>query len=191
MDQKENKPADPEPHLHEEPLPVEDAGRRRFIGWLLGVSGAVIAGLLSVPLIRMALYPVFAKSSQLTWSDLGAADQYASLTAPVRQTIKIQKTDGWQQAVTEKVVYVTKGPEGKLLVLTAVCPHLGCEVAWNAEAHEFKCPCHGGVFAPSGKHLGGPPPRGMDALPIEVQDGRLRVHYEYFRNLVPTKEVIG
>ncbi|HEX5481981.1 MAG TPA: ubiquinol-cytochrome c reductase iron-sulfur subunit [Terriglobia bacterium] len=191
MDQDEKKPADLELPPAAEPLPPEDAGRRKFIGWVLGISGAVIAGLLSVPLIRLALYPVFAKSSRVVWSDLGDLTGYASLTSPIRRVIKIQKTDGWQQTLSEKVVYVTKGPDGKVRVLTAVCPHLGCDVAWNAEMNEFKCPCHGGTFAASGKYISGPPPRGMDTLPIEVEGGRLRVRYEYFRNLVPLKEVTG
>jgi Rieske Fe-S protein len=165
--------------------------RRTFVGWVLGVSGAVVAGLLSVPLLRVALYPLFAKSGQAQWSDLGPTGQYASLVAPVRQMVKIQKVDGWQQTVSETVVYVTKDPRGQLQVLSAVCPHLGCQVAWNAGLHEFKCPCHGGTFAPDGRYITGPPPRSMDALPMAVQNGHLMVRYEYFRNLVPNKEAIG
>ncbi|MGH9452231.1 MAG: ubiquinol-cytochrome c reductase iron-sulfur subunit [Terriglobia bacterium] len=173
-------------------LPVESPDRRKFIGWVLGVSGAVVACLLCIPLVRESLYPVLAKGSGAgVWSDLGPADQYTSLSAPVRKLIKILTVDGWRREESEKVVYVTKGPDGKVEVLTAVCPHLGCEVAWQPGADHFHCPCHGGTFAPDGAYISGPPPRGMDTLPTTVKDGRLMVRYEYFQNLDPKKQLIG
>ncbi len=165
--------------------------RRSFLGWLLGVCTVSIGALLSVPLVRFALYPLRARTTQTAWSDLGQSDELASLTAPVRSVIKVQQVDGWREAVTQKSVYVTKGPNGRLEVLSSICPHLGCEIAWNQKKEEFFCPCHGGVFAPDGSRISGPPPRGMDSLPIAVKDGRLMVRYEYFRQLMPTKEVIG
>ena len=76
-------------------------------------------------------------------------------------------------------------------MLSAVCPHLGCSVQWRASKSEFECPCHGASFRPDGARTGGPSPRGMDALETKVQDGRLMVRYQYFRQLVSTKEVIG
>lgn len=168
-----------------------DPSRRRFIAWALGIPGAIIACLMCVPLVRESLYPAFAKgASGAAWSDLGPVDQYSALTVPLRREVKIQTVDGWRQDVAVKVVYVTKGADGKIEVLTAVCPHLGCEVQWQASADRFHCPCHGGTFAPDGSHISGPPPRGMDTLPIVVQNGRLMVHYEYFRNLDRVKQVI-
>lgn len=183
-----------EPASQPEPPPatVAQPDRRRFIGWLLSISGAVVAVLLCIPLVRESLYPVFAKGTGgVDWSDLGPADQYASLAAPSRQVVKIKVLDGWRQTVSEKVVYVTKSATGQVEVLTAVCPHLGCEVAWVPAQDHFHCPCHGGTFAPDGKYISGPPPRGMDTLPTKVQNGRLMVQYEYFQNLVPAKQVIG
>ncbi len=179
------------PPVPSAPPAPRDASRRRFIGWLLGIVGAVVAVLLCIPLVRLVLYPLFAKTGEAGWSDLGPAEQYHSLAVPLRRVVKIQDIDGWRQTISQHVVYVTEGPQGNLRVLTAVCPHLGCEVAWNPQLNEFKCPCHGGTFKASGKYISGPPPRGMDTLPIMVRNGRLMVRYEYFRNLVPEKEVIG
>ncbi|MGH9447759.1 MAG: ubiquinol-cytochrome c reductase iron-sulfur subunit, partial [Terriglobia bacterium] len=153
---------------------AELPSRRKFIAWALGVPGVVITCLMCIPLVREALYPVFTKGSGTgTWSGLGPADQFASLTTPVRKVINLQTVDGWRQVEFEKVVYVTKGADGKLEVLSAVCPHLGCEVAWQASADRFHCPCHGSVFAPDGASIAGPSPRGMDTLPITIKDGRL------------------
>ncbi|MGH9771379.1 MAG: ubiquinol-cytochrome c reductase iron-sulfur subunit [Candidatus Acidiferrales bacterium] len=187
-------PAEPEtPENTREAKPqVNLPSRRTFIAWALGVPGAIIACLMCVPLVRESLYPVFAKGSGSSrWSDLGPADQYASLTTPVRKLIKLQTVDGWRQVESENVVYVTKGLNGKLEVLTAVCPHLGCEVAWQASADHFHCPCHGSVFAPDGTRISGPSPRGMDTLPVAVKAERLMVRYEYFENLISTKMVVS
>lgn len=187
---QKNGSAELAPSSSESPL-LQDSERRRFIGWLLGVGAVVVGALLCIPLVRLVLYPLFGKSREGVWSDLGPSHQYDSLAAPLRRVVKIQDLDGWRQTVSQKVVYITKGPQGKLRVLTAVCPHLGCEVAWNPQLDEFKCPCHGGTFKASGEYVSGPPPRGMDTLPVTVRNGRLMVRYEYFRNLVPNKEVIG
>jgi Rieske Fe-S protein len=186
------KPVNGTPQAPQEPAKNVLPDRRRFIGWLLGGVGAVVAVFLSIPLIRVSLFPLFAKGATgAEWSDLGPADQYNSLSAPVQRAVKIQNLDGWQQTISEKVVYVTKGPDGQVQVLTAVCPHLGCEVAWDANKDDFHCPCHGSIFAPDGKLVSGPSPRGMDSLPTQVKDGRLMVRYEYFQNLLPAKQVIG
>jgi hypothetical protein len=75
-------------------------------------------------------------------------------------------------------------------VLSSICPHLGCTVQWRAEKDRFICPCHGGTYAPDGARLAGPPNRGMDELPTRIQNGRLAVRFEYFKQLAATKEVL-
>ena len=173
--------------------PVPDGGmsRRRAFGWIFGVGSAVVGVLLAIPLVRMAVYPVFSKSGENEWTDAGSASSYGSLQTPVRRVIQIRTADGWQHSISEKVVYITKSPDGKLVVFSAVCPHLGCEISWSPQKDEFLCPCHGSIFAPGGARIAGPSPRGMDSLPARVANGRLMIRYEYFRNLAPDKEVIG
>jgi len=171
--------------------PGSGMSRRRAIGWILGAGSAVVGVLLAIPLVRMAFYPLFANSGANAWTDAGSLNSYDSLQTPVRRLIQIETTDGWQQSLSKKVVYVTKSPDGKIRVLSAVCPHLGCEISWNAEKDQFLCPCHGSVFSPDGARIAGPTPRAMDSLPARIANGRLMVRYEYFRNLAPTKEVIS
>ncbi len=165
--------------------------RRSFLGWLLGVCTTTVGALLAVPLVRFALHPLLAKTTETSWSDLGAAGGFASLASPVRRLITIEQRDGWRKAVSQKAVYVAKQADGRLIVLSAICPHLGCSVAWNDAKGQFICPCHAGVFGPDGKRISGPPPRGMDTLETTVKDGRLVVRYQYFRQLVPVKEVMA
>ena len=168
-----------------------DPERRSFLGWLLGVCAVVVGGLLSVPLARFALYPLRAKTTETEWADAGAVSDFTSLATPVQRTVAIEQVDGWRKIVSQKSIYITRDRNGQLRALSAICPHLGCSVQWAASKNEFACPCHDGSFAPDGALLGGPPPRAMDSLDTMVRDGRLMVRYQYFRQLVPAKEVIG
>jgi len=170
-------------------------GRRSFFLWLIAVGTAAMGALLAVPLVRYVLYPVFAKTTSVSWSNLGHGSQYASVTTPVRQIVKIEQVDGWREAVSRKPIYVTKGKRKGSLdgveVLSAVCPHLGCEVPWNAEEGKFMCPCHGSQFAPDGSLLQGPALRGLDTLPVKSDKGDLMARYEYFQALLPYKKEVG
>src|ERR1700736_3015794 len=167
------------------------ANRRSFLGALLAVGGLFVGALLSVPLVRFALFPLLRRTTELKESSVGALTDFSSLTEPVMRTIQIEQVDGWRKAVSEKAVYVAKGSQGQLLVLTSICPHLGCTVPWNKEKNQFVCPCHGATFAADGTRVSGPSLRGMDTLETSVQDGLLLVRFQYFRQLVSDKEVIG
>jgi menaquinol-cytochrome c reductase iron-sulfur subunit len=177
------QPADPKSFAFE--------SRRSFLAALLGVGSVFITALLSVPLIRFALFPLIRRTTELKASPVGELSEFTSATEPVLRTIQIEQVDGWRKAVSEKAVYVTKDSHGQVRVLTSICPHLGCTVPWNKEKKQFICPCHGGAFAPDGGRLAGPSLRGMDALQTSVENGQLLVQFQYFRQLVSDKEVIG
>lgn len=165
--------------------------RRSFFGALVGVGASSVAALLSVPLVRFALHPLRRTTTEVSWSDLGDTQQFASITMPIKILIEIEQRDGWRKVLSTKPVYVLKSGDGQLRVLSSVCPHLGCAVAWNDHKTEFVCPCHNGAFSATGELTAGPPPRALDELDSIVEEGRLKVRYQYFRQLVPTKEVIG
>jgi menaquinol-cytochrome c reductase iron-sulfur subunit len=170
-------------------LPLE--GRRSFLGVLLALGSFCVGTLLSVPLIRFALFPLLRRTTEVKNSPVGELSEFSALTGPVMRTIQIEQVDGWRKAVSEKAVYVTKDSQGQLQVLTSICPHLGCTVPWNKEKNQFVCPCHGATFAADGTRVSGPSLRGMDTLETSVQDGHLQVRFQYFRQLVSDKEVIG
>lgn len=165
--------------------------RRSFLGVLLGLGSVFVGGLLSVPLIRFALFPLIRRTTESKCAPVGAVNEFSSLREPVMRTIKIEQVDGWRKTISEKAVYITKDAQGRLRVLTSVCPHLGCTVPWNKEKNKFVCPCHGATFTADGGRLSGPSRRGMDALETSVEDGQLMVRFQYFRQLVSNKEVIG
>ena len=171
--------------VHKVAAPV---GRRSFMMAMFAVSGAVVGGLLAVPLFRFALFPLRKTEAAGEWSDVGPAADFASLTAPVAKTITIERRDAWQTTSSQTAVYVLPPRDGVLKILSPVCPHLGCSVQWQNFQNKFACPCHSGSFGLEGERLGGPPPRSMDALESKVENGTLKVRYQYFRQLVPNQE---
>lgn len=169
--------------------PPNTMGRRSFFAGLLGIGTAGVGLLLSIPVLRYVLFPLTTKMRQRSWSALGALGQYKGVAAePVRKTVTFSQLDGWRQLVSAQSVYVTQSAEGKVEVLSAICPHLGCEVQWQARHGRFMCPCHGSEFKADGERIAGPAPRNMDKLPLRVENGQLEVEFEYFRPNVPNQE---
>jgi glycine/D-amino acid oxidase-like deaminating enzyme/nitrite reductase/ring-hydroxylating ferredoxin subunit len=54
--------------------------------------------------------------------------------------------------------------EGRTHVLSAICPHLGCVVAWNKAERTWDCPCHGSRFQATGEVMAGPAEKGLEKL---------------------------
>lgn len=170
---------------------VRHEDRRSFLGSLLALATAGVGAILSVPLVRFSLHPLLGRTSEAPWSDVGPVADFASSAAPVKVLVTVEQRDGWRKILSSKPVYVVKAADGRLRVLSPVCPHLGCTVTWSESRGQFLSPCHNGVFAADGTFLSGPPPRGMDELDSTIEDAQLKVRYQYFRQLVPTREVIA
>jgi nitrite reductase/ring-hydroxylating ferredoxin subunit len=71
-----------------------------------------------------------------------------------------------------------QGTADDFIALSSTCPHLGCQVRWEAQNDRFFCPCHNGVFDPTGKATGGPPGDAGQSLPryqLRVEDGLLHI----------------
>jgi nitrite reductase/ring-hydroxylating ferredoxin subunit len=70
------------------------------------------------------------------------------------------------------------GDADDFIALSSTCPHLGCQVRWEPQNNRFHCPCHNGVFDPSGVATSGPPAEAGQSLsryPLQVTDGLLRI----------------
>ena len=108
------------------------------------------------------------------WLDVA---QVAELSGshPVTKKIVTENVAGWAVTTEEHNVFVLPAKGNQ--VLSAICPHEGCEVAWDQSRNRFSCPCHESYFAADGARISGPSPRGLDPLPMRVQDGTIQVQY--------------
>lgn len=69
---------------------------------------------------------------------------------------KILRLDG-------KKVAVYRDAAGQVTMLSPVCTHMGCIVAWNAAEKTWDCPCHGSRFHRTGEVSAGPAEEGLEA----------------------------
>lgn len=166
------------------------SSRRSFFGILVAAVSAVVGAIMSIPVARFLLFPVFRSGEGAGWFSLGDPGRFSG-TGPFRSEVEVRKVDGWRVSTVRRTVWVVRDPQNQWRVVSDVCPHLGCSVPWRDDEQAFHCPCHHARFQRSGDLIGGPSPRGLDPLPIKIENGSLWVKYEVFRNLVPTREVIG
>ncbi len=107
------------------------------------------------------------------WLDVASLAELAG-PQPLSRKVVAESVSGWAITTEEHKVFVLPA---KNQVFSAVCPHEGCEVAWEQTTNRFSCPCHESYFAADGARISGPATRGLDALPARVQDGKLQVQY--------------
>ena len=62
-------------------------------------------------------------------------------------------------------------------VVSAVCPHEGCEVEWDGGQRKFLCPCHDSVFDADGARLAGQAQSDLARLPVRTSDDMLEIQY--------------
>lgn len=77
------------------------------------------------------------------------------------------------------------------VALSSVCPHLGCQVHWEAVNDRFFCPCHNGAFDANGKPTEGPPAKANQQLtrfPLRVEGNLLLIRVPLESITVPHSE---
>lgn len=75
---------------------------------------------------------------------------------PVGRSLTIRDPKGHKIAVTRTADH-PDAPEKGFNALSSTCPHLGCQVHWQAGSQTFYCPCHDGRFDKNGIAISGPP----------------------------------
>jgi menaquinol-cytochrome c reductase iron-sulfur subunit len=174
-----------------EQAPVSMPERRSFLAVALAAAGGLVGAALAIPLVRFATFPLRDSAEAASWSDVGKIDEFQPLKEPVARVIDVKRVEGWRSSVVQNGVYVVPTGSGSLKVLSSVCPHLGCAVRWIEKQGNFICPCHGGTFTSTGVRVSGPPLRAMDELESKIENGILSVRFQYFRQLVAKKELLG
>jgi len=155
-------------------------GRRRFFQLVIKASAGLIGFSLAVPLVGYLISPAFKRRAQ-PWVDVASAGE---LPTGVPKQLEYVATvqDGYLETKTQKAVWAVKQTSGEVTVFSPMCTHLGFGYHWDAGGQQFKCPCHDTVFDISGRVVGGPAPRPLDALPSKVDNGRLLVVFKEFKS---------
>ena len=142
-----------------------------------GMTHGTIAGMLIADLIAgrenewAKLYEPGRKSlrSALEYAreNLNVAAQYADHVLPgdVGSIDDIAPGEGAIVRRGLRQVAAYRDESGTLHQHSAICPHLGCIVAWNAAENSWDCPCHGSRFDRLDGHvLNGPAISGLPTL---------------------------
>src|ERR1043165_2092525 len=146
--------------------------RRSFLQLLpLGVFVGVFASL-SGAAVRFLRPRLSAPTNQ--WLDVASVSELTG-PQPIAKKVLAEHVSGWVITNEEHNVFVLPAKNNQ--VLSPICPHEGCEVSWDQARNRFACPCHESFFTADGARISGPAPRGLDALPTRVQDGKLQVQY--------------
>jgi Rieske Fe-S protein len=163
-----------------------DKGRRDFLVW---IPVGIFAGLAAT--VATAAFRFLRPAKMLQEADWNNVAPLAELTGekPIMRSIVAEHHAGWASTLEEHFVYVL--PHKGNQVLSSMCPHEGCNVAWRAEESQFFCPCHDSYFASDGEVLSGPSRRGLDPLPTREKDGVLQVKYQSYLNNTAERIVRG
>ncbi|HEV3469001.1 MAG TPA: Rieske 2Fe-2S domain-containing protein [Pyrinomonadaceae bacterium] len=158
---------------------THDDLRRRFLLWIpAAVFGAAAVSLLTTAyrFLRPRAGAAAADADPRGgWLAVGRVSEMGG-GRPLRRAVTVERRAGWSLARREQAVFVLPGAGPR--VVSAVCPHEGCEVEWDAGASAFLCPCHDSRFGPDGERTAGPAERGLARLPARVTGDVLEVLYE-------------
>jgi menaquinol-cytochrome c reductase iron-sulfur subunit len=159
--------------------------RRGFFGWALGLGAGIVALVAGVPQV-WALLAAPRSATPNQFVDVGKVADLPT-GEPIGLTFVGESTDAFNVAQLPHNVWAVRDASDSVTVFSPVCTHLGCQVAWDAGAQRFVCPCHNSVFTKDGAVVSGPAPRALDTLPIKIKDGVLSVQWVDYTPGLTTK----
>ena len=174
---------------------ADDPDRRGFLKVATGVVGGGLGIIIAGPALRMCVAPTGTDTVTTPKDpiDIGVVGSIA-VGAPWKKVGVIAPVvkDAWTTArdIVLGAAWVRQPTEGKIVALSAVCPHLGCAVGFDPSAKTFLCPCHNSKWSDDGALVAntGPAKRDLDPLPVEVRDGRLRLTWLNYKLDTATRE---
>lgn len=86
--------------------------------------------------------------------------------ADIKEVNELKPGEGAILSKDFKRFAVYRDEENIVHAFSAVCPHLGCIVQWNADEKSFDCPCHGSRFTKKGIVINGPATLGLEKIEI-------------------------
>jgi menaquinol-cytochrome c reductase iron-sulfur subunit len=174
-----------------EPSPGERFPRNKFLeGATLGL-GALIGGIVTLPVLGFALMPAFVDQGEKE-VDVGPIDDFPEGKYVVATFMRDPK----QGEISRFTAFIRNNGSvaGKpsFTCIANRCAHLGCPVQPGGPLFEdqkktfghvtlipalpaagFICPCHGGSYDQEGNRIAGPPVRALDRYEFFIRNGRL------------------
>jgi Rieske Fe-S protein len=150
----------------------EDIDRRRFLSRVVAAVQTVMGAIVAFVAGRTIAGPALGAKRASWWPAATMSDLIDGEPTPVM--IRRARTDGYRQTVDREVVFLIRN-SGQVTALSSTCTHLGCRIAWDAEAAVLKCPCHGGRFDRDGAVTAGPPPAPLARFPTRIESGQVMV----------------
>jgi len=97
------------------------------------------------------------------------ASQYLDwiTSSDLKNTADLNKGEGGILTLGLQKIAAYRDYDNKLSACSAVCPHLGCIVQWNADEKSFDCPCHGSRFTHEGIVINGPAKTDLSKIKIK------------------------
>jgi Rieske Fe-S protein len=97
--------------------------------------------------------------------------QYADWFTPeeIKKADELRPGEGAIISSGIKKIAVYRDEENNLHTCTAVCPHLGAILQWNADEKSFDCPMHGSRFTTEGKVINGPASADLKIIMIKEE----------------------
>jgi cytochrome b6-f complex iron-sulfur subunit len=146
-----------------------DAGdlmsRRTFAKVLFGGVGLCYAAAIGYPIYRYLASPIEHGMESTKVSEVSLPD-----------AAKLEPGSAIMFKFGTKPAMLIHHKDGTWSAMEAVCTHLACTVQYQAEENRLYCACHGGVYdTKTGAAVSGPPPKGLKAFNVKVQDGTVIV----------------
>ncbi len=151
--------------------------------------GAVIGGLVTLPVLGFTIGPAFLKQG-VRHTDLGPIDAYPEGEYLVTTFVSSAEGD-----VSRRTAFIRNNgflrDQPSFTILSNHCAHLGCPVQPNGQPQfkqtkmyrgvrkipvnpsGFGCPCHGGQYDNEGNRIAGPPVRALDRYSFSIVNGHL------------------
>ena len=129
--------------------------RRRFLDYLLGTSAIATLGAILYPIIRFMAPPHVVEAMQ----NSVVAAKLSELPPNSGKIFKFGSKPG----------LLIRTANGELKAFSAVCTHLECIVQYRPDTKQIWCACHNGQYNLNGENIGGPPPRPLEAYPVNTR----------------------
>jgi glycine/D-amino acid oxidase-like deaminating enzyme/nitrite reductase/ring-hydroxylating ferredoxin subunit len=159
---------------------IGDIGNGQFLATGFagnGMTFGTLAGMMALDLVAGVrnpwrdLFAVERKTLSAAWDYLRENSDYPYYMAKSRLQGaaeggmgSLRPGEGRILRVDGKKVAAFCDDHGRTHALSAICPHLGCVVAWNEADRTWDCPCHGSRFQATGEVMCGPAEKALEPV---------------------------